>query len=97
MDEKMALNTYLSTIKSKNKKKKKIKRAEQRQTHRYREHFNGFQIGEALGGRVKRGKGLGSTNWLLQNCHRGVRYRMGNIVYNVKAIYGVRWLLDLLE
>ena len=32
------------------------------QTYRYKEHFDGFQMGKSLGGWVKKGKGLRSTN-----------------------------------
>ena len=41
----MALNTYLSTPKSKNEINKQ---AEQTQTHRYREHFDGCQMDEGI-------------------------------------------------
>ena len=37
MNNKMAINTYLSTIES----KKQNKQVEQKQTHRHREHFDG--------------------------------------------------------
>ena len=37
--------------------------AEQKQTHRYRERFYGYQMGERLGGWVKKLKGCRSTNW----------------------------------
>ena len=39
--------------------------AVQKQTHRYREHFNGCWMGGVLGVRVKKVKGLRSTTWLL--------------------------------
>ena len=45
MNKKMVTNTYLST----NESKKQNKQAEQKQNHRYREHFDGCQIGGALG------------------------------------------------
>ena len=50
MKNKMATNTYLSTIES----KKQNKQAEQKRTHRYREQSDGCQMGEVLGGWVKR-------------------------------------------
>ena len=40
MNNKMAINTYLSTITS-----KQTKQAEQKQNHRYRECFDGCQMG----------------------------------------------------
>ena len=49
----MVINTYLSTIESKNKINKP---AEQKQNHRYRECFDGWQMGRALRGRVKKGE-----------------------------------------
>ena len=52
----MAINTYLSTIEF----KKQNKQAEQNQ--RYKVLFDGCQIGGGSGGRVKKVKGLRSTN-----------------------------------
>ena len=40
---------------------------QKRNTHRYREHFDDFQVGEGLGGWVKMVEGLRSTNWWLQS------------------------------
>ena len=86
----MAINTYLSTIEYKNKINEQ---AEQKQTHRYREHFDSCQMGGWLGGWVKKVKELRSTNWLLQNSHGDVKYSIGNIVSNIViTIYGVRWV-----
>ena len=48
-----------------------------------------------LGGWVKKEKGLRSTNWQLQNSHRDVKYRIGNIVSNIVIVYGVRWVLEI--
>ena len=59
MNNKMAINTYLSTIESKNKLSKQ---EEQRQNHRYREHFDGCQIGGGCGRMSKEVKRLRSTN-----------------------------------
>ena len=40
---------------------------------------------------VKKVKGLGSTDWLLQNAHGDAKYRIGNIVSNILvSMYGVR-------
>ena len=47
MNNKMAINTYLSTIESKNK----LSKQEQRQNHGYREHFDGCQMGGCCRGR----------------------------------------------
>ena len=58
---KMAINTYLPTIESKNKVNK-IKKQEQKQNHRYRECFDGCQMGGGPGGWVEEVKGLRSTS-----------------------------------
>ena len=47
----MAKNTYLSIIESKKQTKQ---REEQRQIHKYREHFDGCQMGGEFGKWVKR-------------------------------------------
>ena len=39
------------------------KQAEQKQNHRYRKHFDGCQMGDALGDWVNKVKGLRSINW----------------------------------
>ena len=36
-----------------------------------------------MGTWVKKVKGLRSTDWLLQNSHRDVKYSIGNIVDNI--------------
>ena len=59
MNNKMAVNTYLSTIESKNKLSKQ---EEQRQNHGYREHFDGCQMGWRYGGVGEEVRGLRSTN-----------------------------------
>ena len=59
MNNKMAINIYLSTLVS----KKQNKQAAQKQNHRYRECFEGCQIGGALGVWLKKMKGLRSTSW----------------------------------
>ena len=62
MNNKMAIYTYLSTIESKNKtKQNNNEQPEQKQTHWYREHFDGCQMGERFGGQVQRVKGLRNT------------------------------------
>ena len=38
-------------------------RGEQKQTHRYREHFDHCQMGEKLWGMGEKVKGLINTNW----------------------------------
>ena len=55
--------TYMCNLKKKTKNKinEQIK---QQQTQRYREHFDGCQMGGSCSkGWVKRGKELRSTNW----------------------------------
>ena len=42
---------------------------EQKQTFRYREHSDSCQMGSGWKGRMKKVKGLRSTNWQLQNAH----------------------------
>ena len=79
-----------------NLKNKINKKAEQKQTHRYREYFDGCQMGGVLGGWEKKKKGLRSTDWQSQNGHGDVKYSTGNIVNNtVIATHGVRRVLDL--
>ena len=51
MNNKMSINTYLSTL---NLKNKLTKQEEQRQNHGYREHFDGCQIKGGVGEWVKR-------------------------------------------
>ena len=58
MNNKMAKNTNLSTIKS----KKQLSKQEQRQNHGYRGYFDGCQIGRGVGGMCEEEKGLRSTN-----------------------------------
>ena len=60
MNDKMAINIYLSTIESKKQNKQQ---AEQKQNHRCREHFDGCQIRRGSGGWTKKVKGLRSKNW----------------------------------
>ena len=59
MNNKMAINTYLSTIGSKNKLNKQ---KEERQNHGYEEGFDGYQIREYCGGMDEEVRGLRSTN-----------------------------------
>ena len=69
---------------------------QKRNTHRYREHFDDFQVGEGLGGWVKMVEGLRSTNRWLQSSHGNVKYSLGNTVSNVAiTVYGVRRVRDL--
>ena len=45
---------------------------------------------------MKKVKGLKSTNWLLQNSHKDVKYSMGNRVINIViTIYGASWVLEI--
>ena len=51
MNNKMTINTYLSTTESKNKLSKQ---EEQRQNHGYREHFDGYPVGGGMRKWVKK-------------------------------------------
>ena len=57
MNEKMAINSYLSTTESKNK----LSKQEQRQNHGYGERFDGCQMGGRRGRMGEEVKGLRST------------------------------------
>ena len=59
MNNKMAINTYLSTIESKNKLSKE---EDQRQNHGYGECFDDLQMGGVYGGKGEEVKGLRSAN-----------------------------------
>ena len=51
---------------------------------------------EGWGTRVEKVKGLGSTNWLLQNSPGDVKYSIGNIGNNiVRARNSARWVLEI--
>ena len=54
MNNKMAINTYLSTTESKNK----LSKQEQRQNHGYRVCFDGCQIRRGWGGKEEELRGL---------------------------------------
>ena len=58
MNNKMAINTYLSTSES----KKLSKQEEQRENHGYEEHFDGWQREGGCGGMGEEVRGLRSTN-----------------------------------
>ena len=58
MNNKMAINTYLSTIESKKQTKQT---SEQRQNHGYGKHFDGCQIRGRSGGMGEEVRGLRST------------------------------------
>ena len=59
MNNKMAINTYLSTIESKNKLSKQ---EEQRQNHAYGKGFDGCQMGGGWRRMGEEVRGLRSTN-----------------------------------
>ena len=49
-----------------------------------------------LGVWVEKVKGLRSTNWILQNSHREVKYSIRSIVNNIEVtMHGARKVLDL--
>ena len=93
----MAINTHRSTTQSKNKNKIN-EQAEQKQTHKYREHFDGCQAEGGLAEWAKKVNGLRNTYLLLQNSHADVKYSIGNIINNILiTMHGVRQVLDLLR
>ena len=59
MNNKMAINTYLSIIES---KKQLNKQEEQNQNHGYGEHIDGCQVGGGCGRMGEEVMGLSSTN-----------------------------------
>ena len=59
MNNKMAINTYLSTTESRKQTKQT---REQRQNHGYRECFDGCQMGRGYGGMGEQVRRLRSTN-----------------------------------
>ena len=47
---------------------------------------------------MKNEKGLRSTNLVITNSHRNIKYSAGTIVNNVViTMYGARWALELSE
>ena len=56
MNNKMATNTYLSTIESNHKNK--INTQAKQKNHRYREHFDSYKMGRGSGGWAKKGEGI---------------------------------------
>ena len=70
---------------------KKKEQTKQKQTHRYREHFDGCQMGGEVGRMGEKGKGLRSIDWLLQNSRGDVKRSKGDIVSHiVMTTHGVR-------
>ena len=74
MNNKMAINTYLSTIES----EKLSKQEEQRQNHGNQIHFDGYQTGGGCREMGEEVMGLRSTNRQLQNSQGDVKYSTGN-------------------
>ena len=75
MNNKMAINTYLSKM---NLKNKLSKQKELRQNHGSREHFDGCQMGGVYRIMGEEVRGLRSTSRQLQNSHGDVKYGIGN-------------------
>ena len=47
-----------------------------------------------MGGWVKKVRGLGWTNWYLQNSQMDVKYNIRTVVNNIViTIYGARWVI----
>ena len=53
-----------------------------KQTHRYNEHFDGYERGGDVGDWVEKVKGGGSTNWQSQNSRGDVMSSLGHMVGN---------------
>ena len=77
--------------------KEQFKQTKQKQTQRYREHFDSSQKGVGLvGGWVKKEKELRSADWQLQNSDRYVKYSVGNTVNKVvRTMHGAKWGLEV--
>ena len=75
MINKMEINTYLSTVESKNQTKQTRRT---RQNHGYRGCFDDCQMGGRCAGMGEEVTGLTSTNRQLQNSHGDVQYSIGN-------------------
>ena len=51
---------------------------------------------EGLWGRMRKVKGLRSTNWYLENSYGDIKYSIGNIVNNILITINVsRWVLAI--
>ena len=76
MNTKKAINSKLSTTKSK-KQNKLSKQPEQEQNHKYGDHMEGYQLGKR---RENEGKGVGvkKHNWQIQSRQRDVKNSLGN-------------------
>ena len=87
MNDKMAINMYLSTIETKNQNEWTSR------TERFTDTENIFMVARRglVKGLSEKVRGLRSINWLLQNSHRDVKYSTGNIVNNILVtMYSVR-------
>ena len=68
----------------------------QKQTYRLRKHFDVPQMREEFGAWIKKGKGLRSTDWQLQNNHGDEKYRIENIVNRTAiTMYGTSQVLEI--
>ena len=75
MNNKMVINTYLSTIES----KKQTKQTRRTETESWIQRaFDSCQMGGRCGGMGEGVRGLRSTNWQLLNSHGDVKYNIGN-------------------
>ena len=87
MNNKVTINTYLST--NELKRNKINEESEQKQTHRYREHFDGYQVGW-IGRMGEKAEEVNKSNWLLQNSHGDMKYNIWNIVNILITMHSVR-------
>ena len=69
----------------------------QKQTHRYREHFEGYLIQGGLGVSAKRGKEIKKYILVVRNCYGDRKYSIRDVANNiVTTMYSIRGVLDLL-
>ena len=80
-----------------NLKTKINEQAEQKQDHRYRENFDGCQVGQGLGEMGEKCEGIKKYKLVFTNSYGDVKYSKGNIVNDsLITMHGVRWVPGLL-
>ena len=67
----------------------------QKKAHRYREHFDGCQMGGGLWGWMEKVEGLSRGKYTLVVAEKtwGCKYSIGNIINNILiSMRGIRWV-----